>query len=279
MPREGEPDRTSGRSGGAERSRHRGARRFGAFRAADRHPDRSGTDRRACLHHALRRTRGNCRRRFRRHAVARTVLAPHRPFVRAHRAGLTQAFGGAAHQLCRRGVSRFCADRSDRLLRQPLSARSRHFDRHLHDARLRAEHRRRSRRPARSRLRRLLCGRCVFLRADRAVFRPVVLDLLAACRHSRCVRRNPAWLSGAAPARRLPGYCDARLRRDHPSRPAQLAKPDRRPKRHSGNSAAVLFRLAVQCIRTWLCRRRSGFTIRRRTALCFFITSFSRWRC
>ena len=48
-----------------------------------------------------------------------------------------------------------------------------HSHRHLHDARLGPEHRRRPRRPARSRLRRVLCGRRLFLRPDRAGFRPV----------------------------------------------------------------------------------------------------------
>ena len=54
----------------------------------------------------------------------------------------------------------------------------RHPDPDLRDARLGPEHRGRPRRPARSRLRRVLRGRRLFLRAAGQELRPVVLDLL-----------------------------------------------------------------------------------------------------
>ena len=46
------------------------------------------------------------------------------------------------------------------------------------------------------------------------------------------LRRPPARLSGAAAARRLSGHRHARLRRNHPAHPAQLAESYRRTERH-----------------------------------------------
>ena len=62
--------------------------------------------------------------------------------------------------------------------RAQVDRQFRHPDPDLRHARLGPEHRRRPRRPARSRLRRLLRGRRLFLRAARQDIRPVVLDLL-----------------------------------------------------------------------------------------------------
>ena len=62
----------------------------------------------------------------------------------------------------------------------PLPGRSRHDCPDLRDARLGAEHRRRSRRAARSRLCRVLCGRGLYLRAAGARFRLRLLGLPAA---------------------------------------------------------------------------------------------------
>ena len=56
---------------------------------------------------------------------------------------------------------------------------------------------------------------------------------------------RPAGFSGAAPARRLSGHRDARLRRDHPHHPAQLVRRYERSGRHLRHPAAHLLRHAV----------------------------------
>ena len=112
----------------------------------------------------------------------------------------------------------------DQQLRRP--------DHDLRDAGLGPEHRGRPRRPARSRLRRLLRRRRLFLCAAVDDLRPVVLDLPAARRHARRdVGRHPR-LSGAAAARRLSRHRDARLRRNHPPRAHQLGRLHQRLRRH-----------------------------------------------
>ena len=82
--------------------------------------------------------------------AVRPRLPPHLPDHRDHARGLERRA------------------EMDRQFRRP--------DPDLRHARLGAEHRRRPRRPARSRLCRLLRGRRLFLRAARQEFRPVVLD-------------------------------------------------------------------------------------------------------
>src|SRR5580704_16517583 len=131
----------------------------------------------------------------------------------------------------------------------------RHPDFDLCDARLGAEHRRRPRRSARPRLRRLLRGRRLFLRAFGQNLRPVVLDLAAACRRAVLVLGHFARLSGAAAARRLSRHRHARFRRDHPAHPDQLGGADQRLCRHNQHSAADLFRHSVQRHRRRLCRK------------------------
>ncbi len=54
-------------------------------------------------------------------------------------------------------------------------------------------------------------------------------------------------LSGAAPARRLSRHRHARLRRDHPPRPHQLARIHRRRERHQPHPAAELLRASNSC--------------------------------
>ncbi len=118
-----------------------------------------------------------------------------------------------------------------------------------------AEHRGRPRGIARSRLRRLLRRRRLFLRAARPEFRFFVLGMLAARGHPRLVLGNPARLSGApAPARRLSCHRHARLRRNHPPRDHQLAEPHRRPERNFRHSATELLRHSLQQRTGRLCR-------------------------
>ena len=94
------------------------------------------------------------------------------------------------------------------------------------------------RRPARSRLCRLLRRRRLLLRAARKDLRLVVLAAAAARRLPRGVLGHPARLSGAAAARRLSRHRHARLRRDHPPRPDQLGAGDQRLCRHQRHPAA-----------------------------------------
>ena len=94
----------------------------------------------------------------------------------------------------------------DQQLRRP--------DPDLRHAGLGTEHRGRPRRPARSRLRRVLRGRRLFLRAALDHFRPVVLDLPAARRHSRRDVGRHSRLSGAA-------GCAATIWRSSPWRSAR----------------------------------------------------------
>ncbi|SUC59443.1 leucine/isoleucine/valine transporter permease subunit [Pseudomonas aeruginosa] len=107
------------------------------------------------------------------------------------------------------------------VLRLARGGGHRHPDPDLRDARHRPEHRGRPGRPARSRLRRLLRGRCLHLRAARRVRRVRLLDRPADRRDDGRAVRLPPRLPGAAPARRLPGDRDPRLRRDHPHPAAQ----------------------------------------------------------
>ena len=130
--------------------------------------------------------------------------------------------------------------------RAEMDRQFRHPDSDLRDARLGAQHRRRPRRPARPRLRRLLRGRRLFLRAACQELRLLVLDVAAARRHPVVVLGHPARLSGAAAARRLPRHRHAGLRRNHPPHPDQFRRPDQRLCRHQRHSAAELFRHSVQ---------------------------------
>ena len=82
-------------------------------------------------------------------------------------------------------------------VREPLRGRHRHHGVDLRDARLGAEHRGRARRPARPRLRRLLCGRRLLLRAVRAMARARLLAMPADGRRARGLVRGPARLPGA----------------------------------------------------------------------------------
>ena len=184
-------------------------------------------------------------------ARART-RALHRPADRA--AGLSRARAGDHRQGRRHQV--------DRQLRHP--------DPDLHHAGLGPEHRRRPRRPARSRLRRLLRRRRLRLRPaghqrshqglhgrmgrSGLLAGMGVLDLPARCRPDGGVLGHPAGLPGAAPARRLSRHRHAGVRRDHPPRPHQLGAGHRRLRRHLQHSAAVVLRPAVQCQRPGLRR-------------------------
>ena len=96
-------------------------------------------------------------------------------------------------------------------------------------------------RPARSRLRRVLCRRRLFLRTarrqrshqgihgrdDRPDLLAAVgfLDLPAGRGHSRGILGHHPRISGAAIARRLSRHRDARVRRDHPAGADQLDRP------------------------------------------------------
>ena len=86
-------------------------------------------------------------------------------------------------------------------VRQPLCRRRRDHRADLRDARLGPEHRGRPRRAAGSRLRRVLRGRGLFLRAVRPMVRSRLLGMSAAGRRAGGVVRHPARLSGAPPAR------------------------------------------------------------------------------
>ena len=68
-------------------------------------------------------------------------------------------------------------------------------------------------------LRRLLCHRRLYLCATESLLRPGLLDLSAAGGAGVGGSGLPAWLPGAASARRLSGDCHARLRRNraHPA--------------------------------------------------------------
>ena len=117
----------------------------------------------------------------------------------------------------------------DQQLRRP--------DSDLRDAGLGIEHRGRPRRPARSRLCGLLCGRRLFLCAAFDHLRPFVLDLPAARRNPRRDVGHHSRLSGPEAARRLSRDRHAGLRRDHPHGADQLGRPDQRLRRHQRHSA------------------------------------------
>ena len=154
--------------------------------------------------------------------------------------------------------------------RHQVDRQFRHPDPDLHHAGLGPEHRRRPRRPARPRLRRLLCRGRLRLRAAghqrsrQGLHGRVgrggllagvgVLDLPARRRHHGGVLGHPAGLPGAAPARRLSGHRHAGLRRDHPPRAHQLGARHQRLCRHLRHSAPLLLRPAVQRQRRGLCR-------------------------
>jgi hypothetical protein len=148
-----------------------------------------------------------------------------------------------------RPSSRRCCSASRRAALHPrhraLRARPRHPGADLRHARLGAQHRGRARGAARPRLRRLLRGRRLFLRAARHHLRLVLLDLPAARRDHGGLLGHPARLPGAAAARRLPRHRHARLRRDHPRRADQLGEPDRRAERHHRHPAPLLLRPAL----------------------------------
>ncbi len=108
----------------------------------------------------------------------------------------------------------------------------------LRHAGLGPQHRGRPRRPARSRLCRLLRRRRLHLRDVRDPFRLELLGRAADRRRARGELRHPAGLSGAAAARRLSRHRHPRLRRDDPHHPAQLVVAHRRPERHQRRSAA-----------------------------------------
>ena len=182
----------------------------------------------------------------------------HRRICHAGRAGLAalfcalcpgpagQAAGGAHCQIrarIPRSTSRRCGAPPvpHRGSAAALRGRYRDADFDLHHARLGLECGRRARWPARSRLRRLLRGRRLQLRADLNTNGLVLLGLPAACRLLRSTLGHDAWFPCPAPSRRLFGHRDARLWRDHPHRPHQLAKLDRRPERHQPHPAPHLF--------------------------------------
>ena len=126
-----------------------------------------------------------------------------------------------------------------------LRPRRQHPGPDLRHARLGAEHRRRPRRPARPRLRRLLCSRRLQLRAAVDALRLELLDLPAAGGPVRRLVRRDAGLSGAAAARRLSRHRHPRLRRDDPDHPDQLAEADQRTERHHRYCPAVVLRHSV----------------------------------
>ena len=143
--------------------------------------------------------------------------------------------------------------------RGEMDRQFRHPDPDLRDAGLGIEHRGRPRRPARSRLCRVLRGRRLFLRAAGQGIRVLVLDPAAARRHPLRLLGHPARLSGAAAARRLSRHRHARLRRDHPADPDQLGGFHRRLCRHQRHPASDIFRHPVQCQRRRLrCGLRPG---------------------
>ena len=127
--------------------------------------------------------------------------------------------------------------------RRLTALRNRHRDPnpHLHHAWLGPERGRGTRGPARPWLRGVLRGRGLYLRSDINRVRLVVLGLPSACRHARGALGHNARLSCAPPSRRLPRHRDACLRRDHPHRHPELAKPDRRPERHQPHPEARPF--------------------------------------
>ncbi len=179
-----------------------------------------------------------------------------------------RALGRRRQPLRRAGAVGLRAARAGAVLQQPLPARSRHPGADLCDARLGAEHRGRPRRPARSRLRRVLRGRRLFLRAAGDALPPVVLALPAARRHLRRVLGRAARLSGAAAARRLSRHRHARVRRDHPARAAQLAEPHRRAERHRLRSRGRASSACRSPTPRAASPRPSASTIRRPTAWC-----------
>ena len=146
----------------------------------------------------------------------------------------------------------------DQQLRRP--------DHDLRDAGLGPEHRGRPRRPARSRLRRLLRRRRLFLCAAVDDLRPVVLDLPAARGHSRGDVGDHPRLPGAAAARRLSRHRDARLRRDHPPRPDQLGRLHQRLRRHLRASRTSPSSASRSTTTTTASRRSSICPTRRSTA-------------
>ena len=160
--------------------------------------------------------------------------------------------------------------------RAEMDRQFRHPDPDLRDARLGPEHRGRPRRPARSRLCRLLRGRRLFLRAARQELRPLVLDAAAARRHPRGVLGHPARLSGAAAARRLSRDRHARVRRDHPPGADQLGAGHQRLCRASAAFRARPSSAFRSTPTTTASRRRFGLGVHARsTARSFSTTSSS----
>ena len=106
-------------------------------------------------------------------------------------------------------------------------------------------------------LRRVLRHRRVYLRAAEPLLRSRLLDLSAAGRLFG-LRGGwlPAWLPGAASARRLPGDRDLRLRRDRAYSAAQQYRNHRRAKRHQPDPETDLLWPRIQPQRP---RRRLGY--------------------
>ncbi len=127
-----------------------------------------------------------------------------------------------------------------------LPGRPRHLGADLHHARLGLERGGGIGRAFRSRLRRVLRRRRLFLRAVRAGLRSFLLGGAADRRRARGRGRHPAGISGAAAARRLSRHRHAGFRRDRPHHADQLGQRHRRPQRHQRHSAAVLLRHAFR---------------------------------
>ena len=227
-----------GRSLHLQESPDQRAGRAGAVLADDRHPHRSRPHRAIDLLDAVRRSRRHRRRGVWRQHHRRIAAA----MVGTGRHGSDPSAAGAKRALDRRtpggaGAFDLHVPGAGDLLRSALHSRPRHPGADLRDARMGIERGGRPRRPARSRLCRVLRRRRLFLRAARDQFRAVVLGLPSARRHPGGVLGRAARLPGTAAARRLSRHRDACLRRDHSSRHHQLAKPDRRPERRQRNSA------------------------------------------
>ena len=171
----------------------RGARRRwsrSGCSSADRLARRARTERRARDHHAVSGfailVGAGVRRIVPAHADVRARTHSARPRL----AGVVAGPDRARRQVRGAGAAHLRAARAGAVLPQPLSARSRHPDPDLRHARLGAEHRGRPRRPARSRLRRVLRGRRLFLCAAR--HRPSACRSGSACRSPASSRRSGA---------------------------------------------------------------------------------------
>ena len=164
----------------------------------------------------------------------------------------------------------------------------RHPDPHLHHARLGPEHRRRPRRPARSRLRRLLRGRRLLLRAARHQGDPGAFPALGVWAFWICLP-----ISGLLAAfwGILLGFPVLRLRGDYLAivtlafgeiiRLVLINWVDfsERLCRHLGDPAPELLRHSVQRVATRASPPCSGWSSARSTARSSSTTSSCAWRC